>query len=340
MSHVDDGELTAYADGAWPANGPEALRIGEHLSTCANCRNRLELAHELRDRAAEILGYAAPLQMHTPPFESLESQVATSPMQRRRTIPLAWAASIIMALGLGWFGRDFWQNPPDMREVAVQQAPAPADAPAAEELAESDAQQSAAAPGAPARTTVPPQVVATGAARSERAEPARDLAADHVSVEAGRAAMGAVAAAPPPTATALRPLSANETEEHITAAEAERRGLELPRIPELPVARVILKGDTTVVVQTMPDGAMVMLAMTDDAAANRFEAQDRAAAQSGAAREVRKRDAVTPTAPIAQEAAKAKAVAQPVIARLRGKVIVVTGELAPDSLRALSEKIR
>ena len=43
MSHVDDGELTAYADGAYPAHDPEALRIGAHLSTCENCRARLEL---------------------------------------------------------------------------------------------------------------------------------------------------------------------------------------------------------------------------------------------------------------------------------------------------------
>ena len=57
MSHVDDGELTAYADGAYPVNDPVALRISAHLSTCANCRTRVEQSQELRSRASEILGY-------------------------------------------------------------------------------------------------------------------------------------------------------------------------------------------------------------------------------------------------------------------------------------------
>ena len=81
MSHVVDGELTAYADGAYPGNDPDALRISAHLSACDNCRTRLEQAHALRDRTAEILGFATPAVRTAPSFEALEAQIATSPVK-------------------------------------------------------------------------------------------------------------------------------------------------------------------------------------------------------------------------------------------------------------------
>ena len=342
MSHVDDGELTAYADGAYPANDPVALRIGAHLSTCENCRTRLEQAHALRDRAAEVLGYATPARVQAPPaFESLEAQLATPAPRPRRPIPLAWAASIIMALGLGWFGRGFWQNPPAGSDVAVS------DALRAESQMQSAAPQpevtnqeersvqpgtGSAASAAPRPAPVQPPPVAAAEMRRERA-PERAQAEQDMSDRAGfagRAAGNARAAAAPPAAAeapkvtmesiAAAPIMRGEL---ITAAEAERRGLDVPRIPALPIARVVLNGDTTSVVHTLPDGRLVTLTSTSDPARQALAQRD-AAAEAGAA---------------APQMAKT-AGPVPIVVRVRGHVVRVTGDVSADSLRNLAAKIR
>lgn len=103
MSHVDEGELTAYADGAWAPHEADAQRIAQHLAECANCRNRLALAQSLSARASQILAVAAPVQVSTPPFEQLRAEAA--PRRQWTAPPMAWAATVILALGIGWFGR-------------------------------------------------------------------------------------------------------------------------------------------------------------------------------------------------------------------------------------------
>lgn len=341
MSHVDDGELTAYADGAWPANDPVALRIGAHLSTCENCRTRLEQAHVLRDRAAEVLGYATPARVQAPPaFESLEAQLATSTPRRRRPLELAWAASIIMALGLGWFGRGFWQNPPTGSDVAVREAmraetQTQSAAPtAAANQAAADAQPGtgSAATAAPRPAPVQPPPVAAAELRRERA-PERAQAEQDMSDRAGFAGRAAgnarVAAAPPAAAEAPRVTMESAAAapvlrgEHITAAEAERRGLNVPRIPALPIARVVLNGDTTSVVHTLPDGRLVTLTATADPAGQALAQRDAAAEASAAAPQMAKTAGPTP-----------------IVVRVRGNVVRVTGDVTADSLRSLAGKIR
>ena len=336
MSHVDDGELTAYADGAYPAHDPEALRIGAHLSTCENCRARLELAHALRDRAAEVLGYAAPTRVQMPAFESLEARLAPPARRPRRTIPLAWAASIIMALGLGWFGRGFWQNPPEMREMAVREAPVTGQATPNEDAVHQNAAGPAAAPAAPPTAAPAPgpsaQVADASGARRERAdqraEAERDMSGQ-AGFLAGRAANARVA-----EADAAPELAAKVTAEsiaaapvlrgeHITSAEAERRGLEIPRIPELPIARVVLNADTTSVVHTLPDGRLVTLI-----ASAAPPAQPRAL-----------REAPAEAAPAAPQMAKTAA-PPAIVVRVRNKIVRVAGDLPADSLAALAARVR
>jgi hypothetical protein len=342
MSHVDDGELTAYADGAYPANDPVALRIGAHLSTCENCRTRLEQAHALRDRAAEVLGYATPARVQAPAFESLEAQLATPTQRRRRPIPLAWAASIIMALGLGWFGRGFWQNPPAGSDVAVreavraetqmQSAAPPTAATNQEEGAAQQATRSAAAAAPTPAPVQPPSVAAADVRRErapERAQAEQDMS-DRAAFSVGRAAGNARSAAAPPAAVEAPKVTMESAAaapvmrgEHITAAEAERRGLNVPRIPELPIARVVLNGDTTAVVHTLPDGRLVTLIATADRARQALAQRDAAAEAGAAAPQMAKTAAPTP-----------------IVVRVRGNVVQVTGEVAADSLRKLAGKIR
>lgn len=321
MSHVDEGELTAYADGAYRVDDPVALRIGEHLSTCDNCRTRLELAHALRDRAQAILSYATPARVTAPAFETLEAQIAPPPRKPHGGFPLAWAASILLALGLGWFGRGFWQNPPALRDAAppaaaVAQTESRA-APPTVAQAETDARVSGPAPAsantpAPAPSHAPQPAPAGLGARRAANDAVRDrvaVGAAESGIEAGRASAAATGGA-----------------EHITAAEAERRGLEIPRVPELAIARVVLRGDTSEVIQSLPDGTLVTLTVTPDL--------DAAALQQRA-----RVEAAAPPAAAAPQLSKT-AEAQPVMVRVRGKVVQVSGGLSADSLRALAARIR
>ncbi len=109
MSHVDDGALHAYLDGAleeYPI--AEARRVREHLDVCAECSERLESARRVRSDAHAILSMAAPIA-DAPSIEELKSYA-----ERTRKIPprvpvhgrrLSWAASVILAIGVGWVMR-------------------------------------------------------------------------------------------------------------------------------------------------------------------------------------------------------------------------------------------
>ena len=109
MSHVDDGALHAYLDGAleeYPV--AEARRVREHLDVCAECSERLESARRVRSDAHAILGMATPIA-DAPSIEELKSYA-----KRTRKIPprvpvrgrrLSWAASVILAIGVGWVMR-------------------------------------------------------------------------------------------------------------------------------------------------------------------------------------------------------------------------------------------
>ena len=328
MSHVDDGELTAYADGAYPVNDPDALRISAHLSACDNCRTRLEQAQTLRDRATEILGYATPAIQAAPSFETLQAKVATSPAKPRRYVNLAWAASIMMALGLGWFGRGALQNPPDMRSGSVLEAPSVAN----------DAQSEEAATVPPAAMASPQVSTATrGNQDRPAANPQLDAVANQQARTLERPVVGAVAggagaaAAPAPSAPVVAETdfaAADAAVEYLSAAEAERRNITVPRIPELPVARVAIGAGTTVVEQTLGDGKVVRLAFSENVITESVRREQSAPAPARAR-------AAAPEMAQAQ-----KSVVPDVTVQVKGRVITITGDLPADSLRALAQKIR
>ena len=110
MSHVSDGELHAYLDEAlehYPSS--DAHRIREHVESCESCRLRLEDERGARAQAATILESGAPEQIEPPPFEEIERRgsAATAVRQRAdgrmaRLNRLSWAASVVLALGVGW----------------------------------------------------------------------------------------------------------------------------------------------------------------------------------------------------------------------------------------------
>ena len=128
MRHVTDGELHAYLDGALdtlPRERGEEVR--EHLSTCSVCRERLHDETESRNRAQAILDSAVPDELSLPSFEDLKrraqaveevggvSEEEKGPRRHRGPLtgfPLAWAATVVLALGVGWMGGLIWTSVP------------------------------------------------------------------------------------------------------------------------------------------------------------------------------------------------------------------------------------
>ena len=100
MSHVDDGTLHAYLDGELaPA---EAQGVDAHLAQCPACRERLDVERALIARAGELLALAAPPECELPPFRAGHVKPPARAWWRVRQ-PLAWAATVVVALGIGTY---------------------------------------------------------------------------------------------------------------------------------------------------------------------------------------------------------------------------------------------
>jgi putative zinc finger protein len=99
MSHVDEGTLHAYLDGELPST--ERAAVEAHLAGCAACRGNLTEERSLRDRASAVLGSARPAERPAPPLDQLRREPKRSPWRVRRSV--AWAASIALALGVGYY---------------------------------------------------------------------------------------------------------------------------------------------------------------------------------------------------------------------------------------------
>ena len=136
MRHLDEGQLHEYLDEENSAQ--DRARVEGHVHACVECAERLQAARQLRSRTASLLASLEPEQLDAPPWSTLEQRaakrraistdVATSPTDviasdgssgtarpaapTTPTLPphrvalagLAWAASLLLAFGLGWFG--------------------------------------------------------------------------------------------------------------------------------------------------------------------------------------------------------------------------------------------
>ncbi len=97
MSHADDGTLHAYLDGE--LSPVEREHLDRHLADCAACRARLDDERTLIERADALLALASPPERAAPPLSELRQP---RPMWVLRS-PLAWAATIVLAFGVGWY---------------------------------------------------------------------------------------------------------------------------------------------------------------------------------------------------------------------------------------------
>ncbi|PYO92024.1 MAG: hypothetical protein DMD62_14310 [Gemmatimonadetes bacterium] len=138
MSHVAEGVLHAYLDGELPAGERSALEV--HVAQCEACRARVNEERALVERASTLLGAVRPLERPAPPFEDIRRAPTRSPWRVRTSF--AWAASIVLALGLGYYlaGAGAYRLSPETAtptNVATQNRPADnAVAPAARDEAQ------------------------------------------------------------------------------------------------------------------------------------------------------------------------------------------------------------
>lgn len=164
IPHPDDGVLHALLDGEIRA--AELPGIEAHLRSCTACLTRLEEARAFRDEAERLVGE---IEL---PVE--EAHVAAAPAARPRRLhlrPLAYAATLLAALGLGYGIRGIggsFRSPaaaPAATQASLEAAPvAPSESSLAdmvsraETLAPRRAERSRAvnaAPAAPAPDTAP-----------------------------------------------------------------------------------------------------------------------------------------------------------------------------------------
>lgn len=193
MSHVDEGLLHAYLDGE--LTPVERARVDEHLAACPACRTRRDEEQALIERAAKLLGLATPSDRLSPPLSAL---ARPRPWWHIR-LPVAWAATVILAIGLGWTlatqvsprrAPETLGGPIGLRQAPQEQQQTPA-APAVAQQGRLDrprtaarAQHSAPPPaladnaGVPDTTRAADKIVAatTGGAPAPAAAPPRNLA--------------------------------------------------------------------------------------------------------------------------------------------------------------------
>ena len=137
MRHVHDGELHAFLDGALdllPEGRGEEVR--EHISNCPACRERLQDEEAVRSKSQLLLGDPDLSGVSLPTFEELRERAEalgpTPPVPHEveeenkaryrgplRGLPLAWAATLVLATGVGWMGGQVWRGLPSESQRAT-----------------------------------------------------------------------------------------------------------------------------------------------------------------------------------------------------------------------------
>jgi len=187
-SHLDDGLVHAWLDGE--VDEAQDLRVQDHLESCSECAERLDLAARDRAAASELIEQLAPpvrlveVVGHSAAETNPEDGHASPAGQARNAWlrPLAWAASMVLAMALGWFAHEpspvvDAARPLAQEPVQAEQLATLDDAVATERRQESadDAAPEAALQAAPIRESSARS--APGGAASVRAAPRRSEAA-------------------------------------------------------------------------------------------------------------------------------------------------------------------
>jgi hypothetical protein len=115
MRHLDDGQIAELVDAIIPRrDGGAADRAHaeatDHLAVCTVCQERFEEARAIAARARAILAAAAPATTAIPPFDEVVHRAGRTRKAAgaRGFRWLAWAATLVIAGGVGWFARGEW----------------------------------------------------------------------------------------------------------------------------------------------------------------------------------------------------------------------------------------
>jgi hypothetical protein len=119
MPHLDEGTLHELLDGEIPSS--DLPPIQAHLAACAECRARLEEARALAGAADQLI---ETIELTEPPAPRAAVIPSHRPA-RRWGRDLAWAATVIVAVGAGYLVRGS-SRPPDL---ALTDSAVPAAAP-------------------------------------------------------------------------------------------------------------------------------------------------------------------------------------------------------------------
>jgi len=253
MSHVDNGALHAYLDGALDElSSVRARSIREHLQGCAHCALRLEAERRVRQDAEKILGLALP-DVDAPSFEELRAFARAGreapPSRSPRAYRLGWAASILVAVGVGWLVRD---GQLDTRS-AGDERPAPSVSPTDFAERATDVSTGAVSVATPSAAAPPSGGPAVGELPSVPGVAVADARAGDVGTSAAPSeeadlrlagARGGAAEAPEP-ATRPAPISAAR----LAQTYEERRAILVPSVGELTAPAI-----TTVRTEDAADG--------------------------------------------------------------------------------------
>ena len=177
MSHLDEGQLAALLDNEL---APDERRVVEaHLAGCAECR---ALWEETRALATEADRLVATVDL-PPAVKPVTGQPApisgiSSSRTQRRPLPLrtlAWAASVLFAVGLGYSLRSVSRGATDIGAPQAAQDGELAErsdksvAPPAAEQPAAPASRRTGAPAASGLATAKPEPIANGPAASQKA---------------------------------------------------------------------------------------------------------------------------------------------------------------------------
>lgn len=130
MSHLDEGQLHELLDGELdePARGAALA----HLASCERCKAAYdEAAAFLAEADSLVDAVQLPTRAAEPPSRE-NAEPPSRPAAKPGLRTLAWAASLILAVGIGWYGSDLRRSVAPAEsiatggEVAGQVAAAPA----------------------------------------------------------------------------------------------------------------------------------------------------------------------------------------------------------------------
>ncbi|MEX2531780.1 MAG: hypothetical protein WD960_13515 [Gemmatimonadota bacterium] len=146
MQHLDDGYLQSWLDRDRSGiTGAEAAEVEAHVAHCKVCAARLAEMEGTNQQVRSLLASVAPGAEAAPDFDEVvrrSRRRSGSGGDGRGWMAAGWAASIVLATGLGWLSHDVVRPGSDDRASApaaeTEAAVAAADLPAARAVQDLD----------------------------------------------------------------------------------------------------------------------------------------------------------------------------------------------------------